>query len=131
MKEGKGGAYTRALAGAIPWLRGENKELTRDVLSERLTRMTAATLRSYLQRADAELCRAAALACAMKDDRSLIPDLIAVLGQAPRSPAVPAVRTALKNLTRQDFGPAPRAAAADQVRAVAAWKMWWDNQVTK
>lgn len=131
LKEGKGVAYTQKLAWAISWLDGEEKELARDALSERMARMTADTLRSYLQCTDAESCRAAALACAMKGDKVLVADLIAVLETTPQSPAVPAVRTALKSLTRQDFGPATRAAAADRVRAAAAWKAWWQNEATR
>ncbi len=48
-------------------------------LAERLCRMSAATLRGMLKADDAELRRAAALACAMKDDKDHIPDLIAAL----------------------------------------------------
>src|SRR5205085_2300872 len=78
-KEGKGASYTLALAGAIPRLSGEAKSKARDTLAERFTRMTAETLRAELKDDDPEIRRAASLACAMKDDKSHVPDLIPLL----------------------------------------------------
>jgi len=126
-KEAKGPAYTLALAGAIPRLSGESKSKARDALAERLTRMTAATLRAELKDEDAEIRRAASLACAMKDDKSHIPDLIPLLDD--REPLVGrAAHAALKSLTNQDFGPAKGASAKDRAQAVEAWKDWWEKQ---
>src|SRR5262249_40686681 len=96
----------------------------RDALADRLTRMTANTLREKLRDEDVEVRRAAALACAMKDDRAQVPALIELLED--REPlVVRAARAALKSLTEQDFGPEADATRAERTKAVAAWKAWW------
>jgi hypothetical protein len=129
-KEGKGAAYTLALAGAIPRLSGDNKTKARDALAERFTRMTPVTLRAELKDDDPEIRRAASLACAMKDDKSHIPDLIPLLDD-PEPLVARAAYAALKNLTNQDFGPARDASAKDRTQAIEAWKVWWAKQERK
>jgi hypothetical protein len=125
-QEGKGTMYTLAIAGAIPRLSGEAKTKARDALATRFTRMTAATLRQELQDDDPEIRRAASLACAMKDDKSHIPDLIPMLQD--REPIVGrAAHAALKSLSGKDFGPKTGATPQDLANAVAAWKGWWDK----
>ncbi len=99
----------------------------RDALAERLARMTADTLRAKLKDANAEVRRASALACAMKEDKALVPDLITALDDAD-SWVVRAAAVSLRLLTGQDFGPAAGATAADRAKAVAAWKAWWKRQ---
>ena len=79
-REGKGVTFTEALAGAIPRLDGDDRRKARDALADRLTRMKADTLSRYFQDQDAEIRRAAALAAAMKEAKTLIPDLIPLLG---------------------------------------------------
>src|SRR3989442_2805064 len=59
LREGKGVAYTEALAAAIPKLSGDSKLRARDALAERLARMTADTLRDKLQEDSLEVRRAA------------------------------------------------------------------------
>jgi hypothetical protein len=125
-QEGKGAVYTLALAGAIPRLSGEAKGKAREALAQRLTRMTAATLRQELKDDDPEIRRAAALACAMKDDKSHVPDLIPLLED--REPIVGrAAHAALTNLTGKDFGPEANASRQETARAMAAWRVWWDK----
>jgi hypothetical protein len=127
LRDGKGVVYTEALAAAIPQLTGEAQDKTRAALAERLTRMKATTLAKYFEDEDAEVRRAAALACAMKDGKDLVPGLIRLLSD--REPLVErAAHAALKELTGQDFGPAAGASRADRARAVAAWKVWWNKQ---
>jgi len=129
-REGKGPAYTQALAGAIPRLKGDNKSKARDALAERLTRMTADTLRAQLKDDDPEIRRAASLACAMKDDKSHVPDVIPLLDDS--EPLVSrAAHAALKSLTNQDFGPAKDAPSKDRAQAIDAWKDWWAKQERK
>jgi hypothetical protein len=129
-KEGKGASYTLALAGAIPRLSGESKTKVRDALAERFTRMTAATLRAELKDDDPEIRRAASLACAMKDDKSHVPDLFPLLDDS--EPLVArAAHAALKSLTNQDFGPAKDASPKDRAQAIEAWKSWWAKQEKK
>src|SRR5262249_28707287 len=101
-----------ALAQAIPQLTGAAKRKARDALAERLGRMTAATLRAKLQSDDAEIRRAAALACAIKGDIRFAGELIPLL-EDPEPTVVRAAETALKTLSGQDLGP-----------SVVKWKDW-------
>jgi HEAT repeat protein len=127
LRDGKGAIYTEALAEAIPQMNGLGRNKAREALAERLTRMTTATLRDMLSDDQAEVRRAAALAVAMKDTNTLIPDLIALLDDP--APAVPpAARAALKSLTNQDFGSVSFSDSAQQQKVVAAWKEWWQKQ---
>jgi hypothetical protein len=126
MRESKGAVYTEALLRAIPKLESDALKETRDTLATRLTRMRADTLREMLKDEDRELRRAAALACAMKEDRKHIPDLIAVLADK-EALVTRAARAALKSLTQQDFGPETDV-AADKARAVADWRAWWEKE---
>jgi hypothetical protein len=123
LRDSKGTVYTQALADAIPRLAGAIKNKARDALAERLTRMTATTLKDKLEDDEAEIRRAAALACAMKEEKSLIPRLIDLL-QDKEPGVMRAAHTALKNLTGEDFGPG-EANPAELKRAVDAWKAWW------
>jgi HEAT repeat protein len=115
LREGKGSIYTEALAAAIGRLSGDNQEKAREALVQRLSRMTAATLRNKLAEESPEVRRAAALACADKEDASHIPDLLERLDDAD-SAVARAVRVALGKLSGQDF------ATAQQ------WKEWWKKQ---
>src|SRR5262249_48349774 len=89
--DGKGADYTDALAGAIHKLDGDERAQARDALAERLARMNAPTLRDKLTDSDMEIRRAAALACAMRDQRDMVPDMIALMEKEPASPIVPAL----------------------------------------
>jgi hypothetical protein len=124
LRDGKGAAYTDALAQAIPKLTGEARAKARDALADRLTRMTAATLTDKLGDEDAEIRRAAALAAAMKEERSHVPRLIELLSD-PEPPVARAAHAALKSLTGQDLGPEPDATRADIAQAAERWKDWW------
>jgi hypothetical protein len=124
LRDGKGPEFTDALAHVIPKLDGDIQKKARDALAERLARMTSATIRAKLKDAAAEVRRASALACAMKEDRAAIPDLIATLDD--KDPwVVRAAAVGLRSLTGQDFGPSATATAEERTKAVAAWKAWW------
>jgi hypothetical protein len=127
LRDTKGGDYTRALVLAIHRLDGEKKKQTREALAERLTRMTPDTLRAMLKSDDPELRRGAALACAMKDDRAHVPDLIDRLTDDEEL-VVRAAKAGLKSLTGQDFGPAPGATRAQRQAAATAWRQWLAKQ---
>lgn len=127
LKTGKGIEYTEALAAAIVNLDGDIKVRSRDALVERLSGMKADTLRDKLSDRNFEIRRAAVLACAMKEEQGLVPDLIALMERDPESSVLPAVRAALKSLTDHDFGPARGADREARTKAVAAWKNWWQN----
>lgn len=127
LRDSKGSQYTDALAVAIPQMKGEAKTRVRDALAARLARMTAKTLTGYLQDDDAEIRRAAALACAMKETKEHIPVLIRLLGD-PEPAVERAAHAALKALTDQDFGPAPNATRAERAQAIANWQVWWSKK---
>jgi hypothetical protein len=127
LRDAKGGDYTRAIVLAIHRLDGDQKKQARDALAERLTRMTADTLRGMLKAEDAELRRGATLACAMKDDKVHVPDLIDRLTDDEEL-VVRAAKAGLKSLTNQDLGPAAGATKAQRQAAATAWRQWWDKQ---
>ena len=110
-RDAKGANNTRALVVVANNAEGDRKKQVREALAERLCRMTAATLRTMLQANEAELRRAAALACAMKDDKEHVPDLVAAMGDADGS-VVRAAKAGLKSLTGKDFATA------------AEWREW-------
>jgi len=127
MRDEKGPQYTEALAAAIPQLEGESHKQARAALAERLTRMKAKVLAEYLQDEDAEIRRAAALACAMKESKELIPNLIPLLRDSETS-VVRAAYAALKALTGEDFGPAAGASREDRDRAALKWLGWYSKK---
>jgi hypothetical protein len=124
LRDGQGAVYTEALAHAIARLDGVPKKKAREALAERLAGMKAVTLRDKVADDDPEVRRAAALACAMKEDRTFIPRLIELLDD-PEPSVARAAYAALKSLTGQDFGPAAGATPDEQKKAVADWKAWW------
>lgn len=123
-RDTKGAEYTSGLVKAIPKLVGDRQTQAREALAERLTRMTAKTLRTMLRETDVELRRAATLACAMKDDKTHIPDLIDRITDSSDL-VVRAARAGLKSLTQQDFGPPPNSDEAAKAKAVAEWNKWY------
>src|SRR5205823_9195684 len=80
LRDEKGVVHTEALVQAIPQLPDEDRGKARQALVERMTRMTARTLRDKFAQDDAEVRRAAALACAAKGGKEMISDLIELLG---------------------------------------------------
>jgi hypothetical protein len=124
LRDGKGAEYTEVLVNAIPELKGETFVKARDCLAQRLVRMTPATIRDKLKDERSEMRRATALACAMKEDKALVPDLIALLDDRDAN-VVRAAGVALRALTGQNHGPAANATPEERTKAVAAWKAWW------
>jgi HEAT repeat protein len=114
LREGKGLAHTLALAAAIPSLRGAVQDRAREALADRLTRMTAGTLRDKLADPDAEVQRAAVVACTRKGSKELVPDLIALL-DAGEPLTVQLAEAGLHELTGRDFD------------APTAWRAWWQR----
>src|SRR5207237_10597744 len=99
----------------------------REALAERLSRMKTPTLLAYLQDDDPELRRAAALAAAMKEDNTFVGKLIDLLND-PEKSVERAAHAALKDLAKQDFGPAANASEAEKADAIKKWKAWWKKQ---
>jgi hypothetical protein len=127
LRDSKGGTYTEALVTASNRLEGDRLKQAREALAERLTRMTADTLRGMAKSEEAELRRGAYLAMGMKDDKAHIPDLIpAILDD--EEIVVRVARASLKSLTNQDFGPNKNANIGEKKLAKDAWQDWWDKQ---
>jgi HEAT repeat protein len=127
LKNGKGADYTEAIALAIPKLEGEAQENAREALAERLTRMTAKTLKAYLQDDDPELRAAAARACAMKEEKAVAPELITLLDD-PDDRARGAAHAALRDLAGQDLGPKAGASPEERRAAADRWRAWWKGR---
>ncbi len=124
LRDNKGAAFTQALAHAIPQLEGDSLKKAREALAERMSRMTSATLGVKLDDDDPEVRRAAALAVAMKEDKSHTYKLIELLSDS--EPTVThAAHAALKSLSNEDFGPAKGATREERLKAILAWKAWW------
>jgi ABC-type multidrug transport system fused ATPase/permease subunit len=123
-RDAKGTNNTRALVVTASLADGDRKKEARDALAERLCRMTAVTLRAMLKDKEAELRRAAALACAMKDDKDHIPDLIDALAD-PDDNVSRAAKAGLKSLTGKDLGPPTGATPQQKAAAVVVWKEWY------
>lgn len=124
LRDAKGIDHTDALALAIPRLGMGIQSKARDALAQRLTRMTAATLRDKLQDDSVEVRRAAALACGRKKAEEHIPDLLQLLDD-PEVAVILAARKALHQLTGEDFGPSEETGRQGRIRAAAAWRHWW------
>jgi hypothetical protein len=130
LRDGKGAAFTEALAAAIPELDAEARQLAREALTDRLTRMKPATLRGYFKDRDTEVRRAAALAAGQRDARSLVPDLIGLLDDD--NPMVRrAAQAALKEMAGKNFGPKAGADSTERKKAIEAWQAWWKKQARK
>jgi len=127
LRDAKGGDNTRGLAIAIHRLDGDRKKEAREALAERLTRMSAETLKGMMTTEDSEIRRGAVLAAAMKDDKAHVADLIDRLLDEDEA-VMRAARAGLKSLTGQDLGPKNGAGADDRRAAVAAWKAWHAKQ---
>lgn len=116
LRDGKGSAFTLALARAIPKLSGIERDRARDALARRLAGSAAEDLRELLHDEDAEVRRAAAAACLRKNDPALVPDLIPLLRDDQAAVAAQA-RASLKGVTGQDLGD-----------SAAAWETWWQQR---
>jgi HEAT repeat protein len=126
-RDAKGIAYTNALARAIRQLKEPLRSKARDLLAERLSHQSVATVQGSMRDEDLEIRRAAASACALKEAYSLTPHLIDLL-EDPEPPVAAAARTALQTISGQDFGPADGVSREERARAVTAWRGWWGKQ---
>jgi len=99
LKDGEGPEYTVALADAIPKLPKDYQDKTRQALAERLSLMTAETLRDKFGDDDIEIRTAAIQACVIKGEASLVSDLSELLEDP--SPAVAGLASdAIKTLSK-------------------------------
>ena len=127
LKTARGGVHTLGLAWAIGRLDGDRRRDVRDTLAERLARMTPDTLRELLRDPEVEIRRAATLACAMRDDKGHIPDLIERITD-PSEVVVRAARAGLRSMTGEDFGPPSGSNAEVKLKAATDWRTWYDKR---
>jgi hypothetical protein len=128
-RDAKEERYTAGLARAVPLLPAALQARAREMLVERLARLPADQLRDRLQDDDVELRHAAALACARKADKELVPDLIGLL-LAPEPEVAAGAHHSLQRLTGKDFGPKADAGPEECGAAAAEWQAWWRRQAT-
>jgi hypothetical protein len=130
LRDAKGSEHTQGLAYAITQLEGEQKKKARDALAERLAKLKSTFLATYMSDDDPELRRAGAIACALKEDMTHVGKLIELLEDRERT-VERAAYWALKELTKQNFGPAANATDAEKSAAVKSWRDWWKKQAEK
>jgi hypothetical protein len=132
LRDGKGTEYTQGLAHAIAQLDGDLKKKARQALADRLFNFKSTSIAAYMEADNAELRRAAALACGMKEDMTQVGKLIALLSDSERTVQL-AAHAALKELTKnkKDFGPAADATEEEKAAAIKKWKDWWKQQAEK
>ena len=126
LRDNKGLVYTAALAEAIPRVTGSRKTKARDALASRLTRMSAATLREKFKDADAEIRRGAILAAAMNEDKSFIPDILALLND-PVPSVWHAAPVAFHLLTGKELEISQTSSATQREQARKKWEAWWSQ----
>ena len=124
-RDAKGSKWTRGLVFACGNLDAEKKREAREALADRLTRMTAKSLREMLGDPDAELRRAACLAAGMKEEKLLIPALIERITD-PSEIVVRAAKASLKAMSQADFGPSVGADEESKIKAAATWRAWFE-----
>jgi hypothetical protein len=127
LRDGKGSDFTDALSRGANRLVGDAQKEAREVLIQRVARMSARTLRGFLQDEDIELRRAAIAVCGSKDDKQFVPDLISLLNDS--EPVIfTSAHAVLKKISGQDFGPESDAQPAEKTKAILAWRRWWTTQ---
>ena len=119
----KGEQYTAAITFALTRLERDRKKQAQAALVDRLVRMTPETLKKLTAMNEPELRRAAILACAAKDDKSHLPDLIARIND-PDEDVVKAARAGLRSLAGEDFGPYPGASDEEKQSVAVKWRFW-------
>ena len=127
LRDTPGSAYTQALAGAIPKLRGSAKTKARQALAQRFERLDIDVLRVHLMAPEPEMRRAAAVAAGAKKAKELGPDLVRLL-EDHEVTVLQAARAALRQISGQDFGPEVDASPAERTAAVEAWRRWSRQQ---
>lgn len=129
-KTSKGPQFTAALAQAIAILEGKRLYQAREALAERLTRMTVETLKQKLTDRDAEIRRATCLAVAMKDERTLVPEVIDCITD-PNDIVLYAAKAALKAMSEEDHGPPVGATEDEKRNAASEWRLWYAKSLRK
>jgi hypothetical protein len=125
LRDERGADKTEALATAIPYLAIEPRRKAREALARREARMKVETIGRDLHDENPEIRRAAVSACAFKETKQFVPELIELLSDPKVARTAYA---ALKDLTGQDFGPSVEADETAKKQASASWLKWWQKQ---
>src|SRR5262245_29963055 len=126
-RDAEGSGFTEPLALAITQSSSEDRDALREALATRLTRVTEETLRKQLDDRWAEFRRAAILELARRQNKSQFERMTAMLLD-PEPGVQRAARTALCQLSGQDFGPKLDATDSERALAVNQWREWWKKQ---
>ncbi|CAN5307064.1 hypothetical protein BH11PLA2_BH11PLA2_30770 [soil metagenome] len=129
-RDTKGQMWTLGLTMAMAQLEGRRLYQAREALAERLVRMTPETLKAMLADRDAELRRAACLAIGMKDDWTLIPEMIERVTD-PNEIVVRAAKASMKAMSGEDHGPKSGADDTAKRAAADAWRFWHATAIRK
>jgi hypothetical protein len=125
----KGGEATLALGEAIGRLDESMKAKARELLVQRLGRLTARNLAAYLaSEAGVEVRIAAAKAAAGKEDPELTGQLVAVVQDVNTKELADAAHASLAKMTGQNFGPFAGARTDQRFVTAGKWKSWWQTQ---
>jgi hypothetical protein len=119
--------YDAALVLAIPRLPTTAQPVARTVLADRMYCLPVKELRDKLRYQNADVLRAALKVCRLRGEKSLVPELIALLKDEDPAVAKKALQS-LRELTGQDFGPHGTADGLQRDQAVAAWRDWWGRR---
>jgi HEAT repeat protein len=115
---------TLALAVAIAELDGKRQAKARQALAERLAVADTDVLKQRLTDPNIDIRRAAVTAVGLKKASTLLPDALKLL-EDPQVEVAQAARVALRQLTKQDFGPTAGANSIDRTIAIGQWYRWW------
>lgn len=115
---------TLALAAAVRELKDQRLAKAREALAARMAALDGDELEARLSDDDPAIRGAALVAAGKNRTKQAIPDALKLL-EDPDPAVALAARTALKQLTKQDFGPPANAAPVDRAIAVGRWYEWW------
>jgi hypothetical protein len=126
-RDAEGSGYTESLAVAIAQSSLDDRDPLRESLAARLARVTEETLRRQLEDRLSEVRRAAILELVRRQNKAYFERMTTMLLDS--DPAVQrAARTALCQLSGQDFGPKQDATESERTLAVSKWRDWWKKQ---
>lgn len=129
-RDGEDALYTPALAKAIATLQGAAQRKARAALADHCTRLNFHQRDEYLRSDDAEIRRAAVLACAVRNtDRHF--DRVIELLQDPVPSVANVAHDVLCSLTGKDFGPPDPSTVGQRASAIEAWQNWRKKQQTR
>ncbi len=119
----KGAEATQALTQAVEAVPQESRGKALDLLTRRMTRMTAATLERYLAAEQPALQAAAARAVGLKGEKSMAGKLVSML-RTPDDTVANSAQAALRQLSGQDFGEFERAGGVERFLIIKKWEAW-------